>query len=65
MVAPFDYAAMLLSLLVGYFVFAEVPTPVMLAGAALIIAAGGLIIWRERQLGLQRGRARDKVTPQG
>lgn len=64
-VAPFDYASLLLALAVGYFVFGEVPTPVMLAGASLVIAAGVLIIWRERQLGLQRGRVRQGVTPQG
>lgn len=65
LVAPFDYASMLLALVVGYFVFEEVPTPVMLAGAALVMAAGGLIIWRERQLGLKRGEAKPGMTPQG
>ncbi len=66
LVAPFDYASMLLALMVGYFVFDEVPTPVMLLGASLVILAGVLIIWRERQLGLDRGRARKGgVTPQG
>jgi drug/metabolite transporter (DMT)-like permease len=52
-------------LLIGYFVFAEVPTLQMLLGSAVVIAAGILIIWRERQLGLQRGKARPNVTPQG
>jgi drug/metabolite transporter (DMT)-like permease len=65
LVAPFDYASMLLALVVGYFVFSEVPTPVMLAGAALVMVAGGLIIWRERQLGLKRGKAKPGMTPQG
>ncbi|TCP60341.1 EamA domain-containing membrane protein RarD [Rhodovulum bhavnagarense] len=64
-VAPFDYASLLLALVVGYAVFDEVPTPAMLAGAGLVIAAGILIIWRERQLGLERGRARQGTTPQG
>lgn len=64
-VAPFDYASMLLALIVGYVVFDEAPTQVMLAGASLVIAAGVLIIWRERQLGLERGRARRGMTPQG
>ncbi|MBK1635300.1 DMT family transporter [Rhodovulum adriaticum] len=64
-VAPFDYASMLLALAVGYLFFDEVPTPVMLSGAGLVIAAGALIIWRERQLGLERGRARQGTTPQG
>jgi drug/metabolite transporter (DMT)-like permease len=63
LVAPFDYASMLFALVIGYFVFDEVPTLTMLAGAALIITAGILIIWRERQLGL--ARARLGVPPEG
>ena len=65
LVAPFDYASMLFALLIGYFVFAEVPTLTMLGGAALVISAGVLIIWRERQLGLERARQRKSMTPQG
>lgn len=64
-IAPFDYASMILAILIGWFVFAEAPTGIMLAGAALIVAAGLLIIWRERQLGIQRKRARKVMTPQG
>jgi drug/metabolite transporter (DMT)-like permease len=64
-IAPFEYASMLFALAIGYFVFDEVPTLIMLAGAALVIAAGVLIIWRERQLGLERARQRKAMTPQG
>ncbi|MBF9043220.1 EamA family transporter [Rhodobacterales bacterium HKCCE4037] len=63
LIAPFEYASMLLAIAVGYFVFSEVPTPTMLMGAALIVAAGIAIIWRERQLGLERN-ARKANTPQ-
>jgi len=63
LVAPFDYASMIFALAIGYFVFAEVPTRTMLGGAALIVAAGILIIWRERQLGLKRARQRKAMTP--
>lgn len=52
--APFTYVSMIWALLIGYFVFAEVPTVPMLAGAALIIASGVVIVLRERQLGLQQ-----------
>jgi drug/metabolite transporter (DMT)-like permease len=38
-VAPFDYASMLLAILIGYFVFDEVPTVQMLIGAGLVIVA--------------------------
>ena len=65
LVAPFEYASMLFALGIGYFVFGEVPTVTMLAGAALIVTAGILIIWRERKLGLERARSRTAVTPQG
>ena len=54
-----------LALLIGWFVFGEVATTTMLAGAAVIIAAGIAIIWRERQLGIARSRSRKAMTPQG
>jgi drug/metabolite transporter (DMT)-like permease len=63
LVAPFDYASMLFALGIGYFVFAEVPTWTMLCGAALVVTAGILIIWRERKLGLERARQRKSMTP--
>lgn len=65
LVAPFDYASMLFSLLIGYFVFAEVPSLTMLEGATLVMIAGCLIIWREHHLGLERARQRKAMTPQG
>lgn len=58
LVAPFDYASMLLALIIGYLIFDEVPTATMLGGASLVILAGVLIIWRERQLGLARDKHR-------
>ncbi|MEO0903552.1 MAG: DMT family transporter [Pseudomonadota bacterium] len=58
LVAPFDYTSMILALLIGYFIFDEVPTGTMLVGAGIVIAAGVLIIWRERMLGLQRAQQR-------
>ncbi|MCB1368937.1 MAG: DMT family transporter [Rhodobacteraceae bacterium] len=64
-VAPFEYTSMLLALGVGYFVFDEVPSAVMLGGAGLIVLAGVLIILRERALGLERSRQRRAMTPQG
>ena len=64
-IAPFEYSSMILAIAVGYFIFDEVPTLVMLAGASLIILAGVLIIWREHRLGLERDRQRKVMTPQG
>lgn len=55
-VAPFDYAMMLWALLLGYWVFGELPAPLVYVGAAIVTGAGLFVIWRERQLGLQRRR---------
>lgn len=57
-IAPFDYTSMILALLVGYFIFSEVPTTIMLIGASVVITAGILIIWRESRLGISRSKAR-------
>ena len=56
-VAPFDYTAMVWAFLLGYFFFNELPTIFVFAGAGIIAGAGLFVIWRERQLGLQRVRA--------
>ncbi len=65
LIAPFDYASMIFALGIGYVIFDEVPTATMLGGAALVICAGILIIWRERVLGLERAAQRKSMTPQG
>ncbi len=65
LIAPFEYSSILLALAIGYFIFAEVPTAMMIFGVVLIVVAGVLIIWRERQLGLERAKGRKVMTPQG
>jgi drug/metabolite transporter (DMT)-like permease len=52
--APFDYAAILWGTALGYAIFGEIPGPLVVAGAAVVAAAGLFVIWRERQLGLKR-----------
>lgn len=64
-VAPFEYASMLSALLIGYLLFAEIPSLQMLIGVSIVISAGILIIWREAKLGLERGRARALKSPHG
>ena len=64
-VAPFEYTSMILGIIVGYLAFGDVPTVHMLVGGAIVVAAGIFIIWRERQLGLERGAARKVTPPQG
>jgi drug/metabolite transporter (DMT)-like permease len=53
-VAPFDYTSMIWALILGYAMFGETPTPMIVAGSAIIAAAGLFVIWRERQLALMR-----------
>lgn len=53
-IAPFEYSSLIFSILIGYFVFAEIPTLNMLIGGVIVTAAGVAIIWRERYLGLKR-----------
>jgi drug/metabolite transporter (DMT)-like permease len=55
-VAPFDYSSMLWALLLGYWLFGELPDTLVYLGAAIVAGAGLFVIWRERQLGLQRMR---------
>lgn len=62
-IAPFDYTAMIWSLILGYLMFGEAPLPIVLFGAAIVIAAGLFVIWRERQLGIKRDRQRRAVPP--
>lgn len=61
--APFDYTMMLFSLATGWFLFAEVPTGPVLAGAAIVIAAGLYILMRERRLGVAHPAPLRRNTP--
>ncbi len=56
LVAPFDYTSLLFAVALGFLLFGDVPTPAMVAGAAIVIAAGLFVIWREHRLGLERRR---------
>jgi drug/metabolite transporter (DMT)-like permease len=56
-VAPFDYSSMLWALLLGYWVFGELPSTLVYIGGSIVAGAGLFVIWRERQLGVQRARA--------
>jgi drug/metabolite transporter (DMT)-like permease len=56
-VAPFDYTSMLWALLLGYWLFGELPSALVYVGASIVAGAGLFVIWRERALGLKRARA--------
>lgn len=47
MLAPLDYVNLLVSVAIGYYLFAEIPHVSTWIGAPLVVAAGVIIIWRE------------------
>jgi drug/metabolite transporter (DMT)-like permease len=63
LIAPFDYTSMLWAVIVSVVVFATWPTGVVLFGAGIVVAAGLFVIWRERQLGIERARSKRAQSP--
>jgi len=63
LVAPFDYTSMIWALLVSWLVFSTWPSPIMLVGTAVVIAAGLFVIYREHRLGIERNRSKQAQTP--
>lgn len=55
-IAPFEYTSMLLSLIIGFMLFGDIPTVPMLIGTIIVILAGIMIIYREHGLSKQNGR---------
>ena len=64
-VAPFEYTSLVFSIIIGFFLFGELPTPYMLVGGVIVVGSGLFIIFREHRLGLDRRKAAQVVTPQG
>lgn len=54
LLAAFDYTAMVWAVAFGFFIFAERPAALVLAGAGVVIASGLYIGWRERRLHRRR-----------
>ena len=63
LLAPLDYTALLWAFIIGYWAFGELPTATVIIGAPIVVGAGLFVIWRERQLGLERARARAAEGP--
>jgi drug/metabolite transporter (DMT)-like permease len=58
-VAPFDYTSMIWALVLGYAMFGEVPTVMIIVGSLIIAASGMFVIWREHQLAVMRRRGEE------
>lgn len=50
LLAPLDYVTMLVAIAIGFYIFGEVPHLTTWIGAPLVIAAGGIILWREYRM---------------
>jgi drug/metabolite transporter (DMT)-like permease len=61
-IAPFEYTSLLMAITIGAVLFEETVDATTLLGSAIVVSAGIIIIWRERQLGIKRRKAR-KVSP--
>ena len=62
-IAPFDYTSMIWVLIVSLTVFGTWPSATVLIGTGIVICAGLFVIWRERQLGIERTRSMRAKTP--
>jgi drug/metabolite transporter (DMT)-like permease len=60
-VVPYQYTMIVWAIMLGYVVFGDVPDVLTLSGAAIIIAAGLYIFWRER--GQSRHKAPSPLHP--
>ncbi len=56
LIAPFDYTTMIWAVLLGWFLFGQLPGTAVVIGGTVVAAAGLFVIWREHRLGLQRAK---------
>jgi drug/metabolite transporter (DMT)-like permease len=54
-VVPFNYLSLVWATLLGFAIWGDIPTPHLLLGAAVVVASGLYLLWRET---LRRGRVR-------
>jgi drug/metabolite transporter (DMT)-like permease len=47
LIAPFEYTTMIWALLIGWFLFDDLPTTAVLVGAAIVAGSGVFLLWRE------------------
>ena len=58
LIAPFDYVTMVWVVMLGYFIWGDIPDVNIWIGVAIVIGSGVYIARREGKLGLRRGVAR-------
>lgn len=63
LVMPMDYTSLIWALLLGSWIFGELPTPWIWVGAPIIITSGLVIVWREHRLARRAILAAAIATP--
>ncbi|MET0429908.1 MAG: DMT family transporter [Microvirga sp.] len=63
-IAPFEYTTMIWAIILGWFLFGDLPGWTVIAGGILVAGAGLFVVWRERQLGLPRVKELSVSTQQ-
>lgn len=61
-VAPFRYTSLLFSILLGFFIFGDIPDLAMIVGSSIIVASGLYMLYRERVTGRSKA-ASESVGP--
>ena len=62
-VAPFRYTALLWAIVLGFFIFGDVPDLAMIVGSTIVVASGLYTLYRERVAGRRRPAA-ESTGPQ-
>ncbi len=55
-IAPFEYTTMIWAIVLGWFLFGDLPGWTVIAGGILVAGAGLFVVWREHRLGLPRAK---------
>lgn len=63
LVMPMDYTSLLWATMFGVWIFGELPTPWIWAGAPIIIGSGLVIVWREQQLARRAALSAEAAAP--
>ena len=63
LVMPMDYPSLIWAVLLGTWIFGELPTPWIWIGAPIIIASGLVIVWREHRLARQAALSAATAAP--
>jgi drug/metabolite transporter (DMT)-like permease len=63
LVMPMDYTSLLWAVVLGSWLFGDLPTPWTWAGAPIIIASGLVIVWRDHRLHRRAALSASAATP--